>query len=41
MPTASLDGKIIVGVIIWAVWSFMVIIVDDVQDVQDDKGKSI
>lgn len=36
MPAAPLSGKIIVGVITWAVWSFMVMIVD----VQDDKGKS-
>ena len=36
MPTAPLSGKIFVGVITWAVWSFMVMIVD----VQDDKGKS-
>ena len=28
MPTAPLGGKIIVGVITWAVWSFMVMIVD-------------
>lgn len=35
MPTAPLGGKIFVGVITWAVWSFMVVIVDD----QDDKGK--
>jgi len=37
MPTAPLGGKIIVGVIAWAVWSFMVMIVD----AQDEKGKSI
>ena len=36
MPTAPLSGKIIVGIIVWAVWSFMVTIVD----AQDDKGKS-
>ena len=36
MPTAPLSGKIIVGVITWAIWSFMVMIVD----VQDDKGES-
>lgn len=36
--TAPLGGKIIVGVITWAVWSFMVMIVDDGKD---DKGKSI
>lgn len=35
MLTAPLSGKIIVGVITWAIWSFMVMIVD----VQDDKGK--
>lgn len=35
LPTAPLGGKIIIGVITWAVWSFMVIIVD----VQDNKGK--
>lgn len=29
MPTAPLAGKIVVGVIAWAVWSFMVVIVDD------------
>ena len=38
MPTAPLGGKIIVGVITWAVWSFMVMIVDASQD---EKGKSI
>lgn len=38
LPTAPLGGKIIVGVITWAVWSFMVMIVDDGKD---DKGKSI
>lgn len=38
LPTAPLGGKIGVGVITWAVWSFMVIIADDVQD---NKGKSI
>lgn len=32
MPTAPLGGKIIIGVITWAVWSFMVMIVDDGQD---------
>lgn len=32
VPTAPLGGKIIVGVITWAVWSFMVMIVDDGQD---------
>ena len=37
MSTAPLGGKIIASVIAWAVWSFMVIIVDDGQD---DKGKS-
>ena len=36
LPTAPLAGKIIVGVITWAVWSFMVMIVD----AQDDKGES-
>lgn len=36
MPTAPLGGKIIVGVIVWTVWSFMVMIVD----VQDDKEKT-
>ena len=36
MPAAPLGGKIIVGVVAWAVWSFMVMIVD----VQDDKSKS-
>ena len=36
MSTAPLGGKIFVGVITWAVWSFMVMIVD----IQDDKGKS-
>ena len=35
MPTAPLGGKIIVGVITWAVWSFMVMIVD----LQDDKER--
>lgn len=35
MPTAPLAGKIIVGVIIWAVWSFMVTIVD----LQDNEGE--
>ena len=36
VPTAPLSGKIFVGVITWAVWSFMVITVD----IQDVKGKS-
>ena len=36
MPSAPLGGKIFVGVITWAVWSFMVMIVD----IQDDKGKN-
>lgn len=34
LPTAPLGGKIMVGVITWAVWSFIVMIVDD----QNDKG---
>lgn len=37
VPTAPLGGKIIVGVITWAVWSFMVMIVDADQD---DKRRS-
>lgn len=32
VPTAPLGGKIIIGVITWAVWSFMVMIVDASQD---------
>ena len=36
VPTAPLSGKIVVGVITWAFWSFMVMIVD----VQDNGGKS-
>lgn len=39
LPTAPLGGKIIVGVITWAVWSFMVVIVDD-QDNKGNKGKN-
>lgn len=35
VPTAPLSGKILIGVITWATWSFMVMILD----VQDDKGK--
>ena len=36
IPTAPLGGKIILGVIVWSIWSFMVMVVD----VQDDKGKT-
>ena len=33
VPTAPLSGKIFVGVITWAIWSFMVMTVD-IQDVK-------
>lgn len=36
IPAAPLSGKIFVGVITWAIWNFMVMIVD----VQDDEGKA-
>lgn len=39
LPTAPLGGKIFVGVIAWAVWSFMVVIVDDQND-KGNKGKN-
>jgi len=35
LPNVPLGGKIFVGVMAWAWWSFMVMIVD----IQDDKGK--
>lgn len=41
MPNAPLGGKIIIGVITWAVWSFMVMVVDASQDDKKKKGHEV